>query len=133
MPWRILHGRAAHVNNSVLGDFLGENKFMKMLFPALLLGSAIAFAAGMASAQEAQTATENPFGQGAQPATSKIVSFDRRFQVPLYYLHGKLFGPEKPSIIITESDYAEFRKKRQMMFEVLKLEFATSTFLYIGY
>jgi len=66
-------------------------------------------------------------------ATSQLTSFDRRFQVPLYYLHGRLCPPEKPRIIITESDYAEFRKQRQMMFEVLKLEFATSAFLYIGY
>ncbi len=42
---------------------------MKMLLPALLLGSAIAFTASMASAQEPQTATQNPFGQGAQPAS----------------------------------------------------------------
>jgi tetratricopeptide (TPR) repeat protein len=66
-------------------------------------------------------------------STAALVAFDRRFQVPVYYLHGRLCGPERPHIIITESDYAEFRKQRQMMFEVLKLEFATSTFLYIGY
>jgi hypothetical protein len=66
-------------------------------------------------------------------STSELVAFDRRFQVPLYYLHGRLFGPVKPHIIITESDYAAFRKQRQMMFEVLKQEFATSTFLYVGY
>jgi len=41
---------------------------MKMLFSALLLGAAIAFTAGAASAQEAQTAKPNPFGQGAQSA-----------------------------------------------------------------
>jgi tetratricopeptide (TPR) repeat protein len=66
-------------------------------------------------------------------STSEIVAFDRRFQVPLYYLHGRLCGSEKTQIIITENDYAEFRKQRQMMFEVLKVEFATSTFLYVGY
>jgi hypothetical protein len=66
-------------------------------------------------------------------ATSQLSSFDRRFQVPVYYLHGKLCGPDQSRIIITENDYAEFRKQRQMMFEVLKQEFATSTFLYIGY
>jgi len=66
-------------------------------------------------------------------ATSELTSFDRRFQVPLYYLHGRLCGPEKPHLIVTENDYAEFRKQRQMMFEVLKMEFASSTFLYIGY
>lgn len=66
-------------------------------------------------------------------STSELVTFDRRFQVPVFYLHGRLFGPDKPHIIITESDYAEFRKQRQMMFEILKTEFATSTFLYVGY
>jgi tetratricopeptide (TPR) repeat protein len=64
---------------------------------------------------------------------SQLTSFDRRFQVPLYYLHGRICAAERPHIIVTENDYAEFRKQRQMMFEVLKLEFATSTFLYIGY
>jgi hypothetical protein len=66
-------------------------------------------------------------------STASLVAFDRRFQVPVYFLHGRLCGPDKPHIIITENDYAEFRKQRQMMFEVLKLEFATSTFLYGGY
>jgi len=65
--------------------------------------------------------------------TSDLSVFDRRFQVPLYYLHGKLCGTGKSRIIITENDYAEFRKQRQMMFELLKSEFATSPFLYIGY
>jgi SIR2-like domain len=62
-----------------------------------------------------------------------LTAFDRRFQVPVYYLHGRLCGPDKSRIIITENDYAEFRKQRQMMFELLKLEFATSIFLYVGY
>ena len=84
---------------------------------------------------------ERAYAQTATPlqtpvpiaSTSEIVAFDRRFQVPIYYLHGRLFGPDKPNIIITSKDYAEFRKQRQMMFEVLKVEFATSTLLYIGY
>jgi hypothetical protein len=29
-------------------------------------------------------------------ATSDLVAFDRRFQVPLYFLHGRLCGPERP-------------------------------------
>ena len=84
---------------------------------------------------------EKAYGLRADPpqtpipisSTSELVSFDRRFQVPLYYLHGRLFGHDKPNIIITENDYSTFRKQRQMMFEVLKQEFATSTFLYVGY
>ena len=40
---------------------------MKKLFSALFLGSAItAFASAGAFAQQAQTTTQNPFGQGAQ-------------------------------------------------------------------
>ncbi len=66
-------------------------------------------------------------------STSQLAAFDRRFQVPIYYLHGRLCGADQSRIIITENDYAEFRKQRRMMFEVLKLEFATSTFLYVGY
>ncbi|MDZ4379915.1 MAG: SIR2 family protein [Parvibaculum sp.] len=65
--------------------------------------------------------------------TSGLTTFDNRFQVPIYYLHGKACGAEKTRVIITENDYAEFRKQRQMMFEILKTEFATSPFLYIGY
>ncbi len=42
---------------------------MKMVFRALVLGSAIAFAASAASAQDTQTTTQNPFGQGAQAGT----------------------------------------------------------------
>jgi hypothetical protein len=84
---------------------------------------------------------ERAYAQTAAPpqtpvpiaATSQLAAFDRRFQVPIYYLHGRLCGPDKTRIIITENDYAEFRKQRQMMFELLKLEFATSVFLYIGY
>jgi tetratricopeptide (TPR) repeat protein len=84
---------------------------------------------------------EQAYAQTARPPqtpvpialTSELATFDRRFQVPVYYLHGKLCGESKARIIITENDYAEFRKQRQMMFEILKAEFATSPFLYVGY
>ena len=66
-------------------------------------------------------------------ATGELVSFDRRFQVPVFHLHGALFGVERPRIIITEDDYVQFRDRRRMLFEILKQEFATSTFLYVGY
>jgi hypothetical protein len=86
-------------------------------------------------------AIERAYAQTAAPpqtpipisATPQLTTFDRRFQVPVYHLHGRLCGPERTHIIITENDYAEFRKQRQMTFELLKLEFATSVFLYIGY
>ncbi|MCJ7546299.1 MAG: SIR2 family protein [Deltaproteobacteria bacterium] len=65
--------------------------------------------------------------------TSELVSCDFRFQIPIYHLHGCLFGSSQSDIIITEDDYAKFRTNRKMMFELLKNEFATSTILYIGY
>ncbi len=65
--------------------------------------------------------------------TSDIVNFDLRFEVPIYYLHGALFAPSKPKIVITEEDYTRFREHRKMLFEILKKEFATSSILYIGY
>jgi tetratricopeptide (TPR) repeat protein len=66
-------------------------------------------------------------------ATSNIVSIDSRFDVPIYHLHGALFESESPEIIITEDDYAVFRERRRMLFELLKKEFITSTILYVGY
>ncbi len=65
--------------------------------------------------------------------TSELVTLDARFDVPIYHLHGTLFGPSAPTIVITRADYAKFREKRRMLFELLKLHFATSTFLYLGY
>ena len=37
------------------------------------------------------------------------------------------------NIIITESDYSRYKQHRKMLFNLLKLEFATSPILYIGY
>jgi tetratricopeptide (TPR) repeat protein len=66
-------------------------------------------------------------------ATSDIVPIDSRFDVPIYHLHGALFESVSPEIIITEDDYAVFRERRRMLFELLKKEFITSTLLYVGY
>lgn len=66
-------------------------------------------------------------------ATSDMVEIDPRFGVPIYYLHGVVFGNDKPHIIITRQDYAQFAERRRMLFDVLRERFATSTFLYIGY
>lgn len=66
-------------------------------------------------------------------ATSEVVNYDLRFQVPVYYLHGNLFTSTRPHIIVTNDDYAMFRERRRMLFELLKKESATSTILYIGY
>ena len=57
---------------------------------------------------------------------------DLRFDVPVYYLHGTLFGGNT-KLLVTNDDYATFGEKRHMLFERLKLSFASSTFLYIGY
>lgn len=61
-----------------------------------------------------------------------LVDFDPRFQVPIFHIHGSPFGTHQ-SIVITQDDYAMFRERRRMLFESLKLHFATSTILYIGY
>ena len=73
---------------------------------------------------------QNPVSIGTSP---EIVDFNPRFDIPVYHLHGCLFGTSKPHIVITENDYITFRDKRKMLFEILRREFATSTFLYIGY
>ncbi|MFZ6732481.1 SIR2 family protein [Undibacterium sp. Ji42W] len=65
-------------------------------------------------------------------STQDLVEYDLRFQVPIYHIHGALFG-EHQNIVITEDDYTIFRERRRMLFEQLKQQFATSTFLYIGY
>ncbi len=64
--------------------------------------------------------------------TSELQSHDPRFEVPIYHLHGALFGSQS-KIVITQNDYAHFRDRRNMLFELLKKEFATSNILYIGY
>lgn len=65
-------------------------------------------------------------------ATQDLVEFDPHYQVPIYHIHGALFGLHQ-RIVITQDDYTTFRERRKMLFEALKAHFATSTFLYIGY
>lgn len=65
--------------------------------------------------------------------SSEVVAVDSRFEVPIYHLHGTLFGASKIEIVVTEDDYVTFREKRRMLFEFLKNHFATATILYIGY
>ncbi len=73
--------------------------------------------------------------QQAKPfsITSELVHSDARLDVPIYHVHGLLFGQSQPNIIITQSDYAKFKERRRMLFELLKMEFATSNVLYVGY
>jgi tetratricopeptide (TPR) repeat protein len=66
-------------------------------------------------------------------ASSEMVSYDPRFEVPVYHLHGSLFVAGTSHILITQEDYARFREQRRMLFELLKYNFATTPMLYIGY
>lgn len=85
------------------------------------------------SIQRAYELNEKPLQQPISIAsTSDLVSHDPRFEVPIYHLHGALFGG-RSKIVITKNDYAHFRDRRHMLFELLKKEFATSNILYIGY
>jgi tetratricopeptide (TPR) repeat protein len=65
-------------------------------------------------------------------ATHELVSYDPRLDVPVYHLHGALFG-QRGGIVITESDYTTYRDRRRMLFDLLKSKFATAPILYIGY
>jgi tetratricopeptide (TPR) repeat protein len=64
--------------------------------------------------------------------TADLVHICLDFEVPVYHIHGTVFG-EKQHIVISQSDYSNFREQRRMLFELLKKDLATSTFLYIGY
>jgi tetratricopeptide (TPR) repeat protein len=83
--------------------------------------------------ERAYEKAEKPFQTPLPVTLSKDYAlYDPRFQVPVFHIHGALFG-EQQSIVITQDDYARFRERRRMMFDKLKEKFATSTFLYIGY
>lgn len=66
-------------------------------------------------------------------AVSAIRTITPEIDVPVYHIHGSIFDPESPRILITQQDYTRFREQRNMLFNVLKTEFATSPFLYVGY
>ena len=65
--------------------------------------------------------------------TTDVGTINPMIEVPIYHLHGALFGVHEPHVIITENDYAIFRERRKMLFDLLKKELLTSTILYIGY
>jgi tetratricopeptide (TPR) repeat protein len=62
-----------------------------------------------------------------------VASVDPDFNVPVYYLHGAIFGDDPSSILIAQQDYALFRQRRLMLFERLRSQLADSTFVYLGY
>lgn len=66
-------------------------------------------------------------------ATHEVLPFDQRIDVPIFHLHGALFGRHIGGIVITETDYITFRDRRRMLFSFLKHRFATAPILYIGY
>ena len=65
--------------------------------------------------------------------TSDLRNYHPIIDVPIFHIHGYLLSGSDYNIIITKSDYARFRKKRQMLFESLKLDMAAVSFLYVGY
>lgn len=65
--------------------------------------------------------------------SSEYTSCDYRFEVPVYHLHGSIANRSENTLIVTETDYARFRERRRMLFELLKIEFASSPVLYVGY
>ncbi len=75
--------------------------------------------------------TQTPVAIGTNSETK---SWDPKFEVPVFHLHGSLESAEaKQSILITEQDYATFRVRRQMLFEQLRTSYATTPILYVGY
>lgn len=65
--------------------------------------------------------------------TADLGTVNPMIEVPIYHLHGALFGVNEPHVIITENDYGIFRERRKMLFDLLKKELLNSTILYIGY
>ena len=65
---------------------------------------------------------------------SETTTWDPRFEVPIFHLHGSLFSAAaKEAILVTERDYAVFRERRAMLFQQFGLQFATTPILYVGY
>jgi tetratricopeptide (TPR) repeat protein len=77
--------------------------------------------------------TDQPQNPVSMSVTADLEYTDPRVQVPIFHLHGTLFGPSPSHIVVTQTDYARFTDRRKMLWGRLKAEFATSTFLYIGY
>ena len=62
-----------------------------------------------------------------------LARVDPRVDVPIYHLHGSLSHPTRPFALITDQDYARYSEHRRMLFELLKLHYATGPILYVGY
>lgn len=72
-----------------------------------------------------------------QPVTitsdADLVRADPRFDVEVFHLHGSLFEGTHRFALVTQTDYTTFRRHRQMLFEILKQNYATSPIMYVGY
>lgn len=66
-------------------------------------------------------------------SSADVRAMSAEVEVPINHIHGYLYSEGNTNIVITQSDYAKFSEKRRMLFESLKRELASSTFLYIGY
>ncbi|PVU81370.1 SIR2 family protein (plasmid) [Cellulomonas sp. WB94] len=85
--------------------------------------------------ERAYQRSANPTQTPVTVATnSEVTSWDPRFEVPIFHLHGSLASSTaRDAILITQSDYARFRVRRQMLFDHFRLSFAESPILYFGY
>ncbi len=85
--------------------------------------------------ERAYELTANPTQEPVVVATnSDVKTWDPRFQVPIFHIHGSLFSVEaKESILVSEQDYARFRERRRMLFDQLRTSYATTPILYVGY
>jgi tetratricopeptide (TPR) repeat protein len=66
-------------------------------------------------------------------ATADLQHTDFTIQVPIFHLHGTPYNPSPSPMVITQTDYARYQDNRRMVWNLLKNECATSTFLYVGY
>ena len=84
---------------------------------------------------------EKAYDQCPNPAQQYIVvthlsgigEYHSAFQVPIIHLHGSLFAPTSPEILITQQDYIKYSEKRSSLFSLLKMHMASSCILYTGY
>ncbi len=67
-------------------------------------------------------------------ANSEVKTWQPPFEVPLIHLHGGFQSEAaKDAILVTQSDYSRFRERRQMLFDHLRLQYASSPIVYVGY
>jgi len=65
--------------------------------------------------------------------TSDLEYTDNRVNVPIFHIHGTPYAPTVSPMVITQTDYAHYQDRREMIWNRLKTECATSTILYVGY